>query len=31
VVRSHWYVCDQEPRPGKKARTVRLIVERDCY
>jgi len=30
VVRSHWYVCSQEPRPGKKATTVRLVVERDC-
>ena len=30
VVRSHWYVCDQLPRHGKKAHTVRLIVDRDC-
>src|SRR5712691_9628610 len=30
VVRSNWWVCDQEPRPGKKARAVRLIVDRDC-
>jgi len=30
VVRSHWYVCSQEPRPGKKATTVRLVVDRNC-
>jgi PASTA domain len=30
VVRSNWYVDDQIPRPGKKAMTVRLIVERNC-
>jgi hypothetical protein len=30
VVRSHWYVDEQIPRPGTKATTVRLIVERDC-
>lgn len=30
VVRSHWYVCEQEPPPGKKATTVRLLVERTC-
>ena len=30
VVRSHWYVCSQEPRPGKKAATVHLVVEREC-
>jgi hypothetical protein len=30
VVRSHWHVCAQEPRPGRRARTVRLIVERAC-
>ena len=31
LVRSNWQVCDQDPRPGTKARTVQLIVERDCY
>ena len=30
VVRSHWRVCDQEPRPGARARKVRLIVDRSC-
>ena len=30
VVRSDWYVDDQIPRPGRKATTVRLIVERNC-
>ena len=30
LVRSNWYVDDQIPRPGKKATTVRLIVERNC-
>jgi beta-lactam-binding protein with PASTA domain len=30
VVRSNWYVCSQEPAPGKKATTVRLVVERSC-
>ena len=30
VVRSNWYVDDQIPKPGKKATTVRLIVERNC-
>jgi len=30
LVRSHWYVCSQEPGPGKKATTVRLVVEREC-
>ena len=30
VVRSHWYVDDQIPRPGKKATTVRLVIERNC-
>jgi len=30
LVRSHWYVDDQIPRPGRKATTVRLIVERNC-
>lgn len=31
LVRSKWQVCDQDPGPGTKARTVRLVVERDCY
>jgi len=30
LVRSNWYVCSQEPRPGTTAQSVRLIVERDC-
>ena len=30
VVRSEWQVCRQEPAPGRKASTVRLIVDRDC-
>ncbi len=30
VVRSHWYVCTQEPPPGKTATRVRLVVEREC-
>ena len=30
VVRSHWTVCRQEPKPGVVARSVRLIVDRDC-
>jgi hypothetical protein len=30
VVRSHWYVEDQIPQPGKRATTVRLVVERNC-
>jgi hypothetical protein len=29
IVRSHWYVREQIPAPGKKATKVRLIVERD--
>ncbi len=29
IVRSHWYVREQIPAPGKKAATVRLFVERD--
>ena len=28
VVRSNWYVIEQVPKPGKKATTVRLVVER---
>ena len=30
IVRSNWYVCSQEPAPGRKATTVRLVVERSC-
>jgi beta-lactam-binding protein with PASTA domain len=30
IVRSKWTVCDQEPKPGDKATTVRLIVDRTC-
>jgi beta-lactam-binding protein with PASTA domain len=30
VVRSHWRVCDQEPRAGVTAADVLLIVDRDC-
>jgi beta-lactam-binding protein with PASTA domain len=30
VVRSNWRVCDQDPRAGRTARSVRLIVDRDC-
>jgi hypothetical protein len=28
IVRSNWYVREQIPKPGAKARTVRLVVER---
>jgi hypothetical protein len=28
VVHSHWYVREQIPAPGRKATTVRLVVER---
>jgi beta-lactam-binding protein with PASTA domain len=30
VVRSHWTVCRQDPRPGVVTRSVRLIVDRWC-
>jgi beta-lactam-binding protein with PASTA domain len=30
VVRSNWTVCAQEPPPGRRATTVRLIVDRSC-
>ena len=30
VVRSHWYVEEQIPKPGTRATTVRLVVERGC-
>jgi beta-lactam-binding protein with PASTA domain len=30
VIRSHWWVCDQEPLPGRLGRTVKLVVDREC-
>jgi len=30
VVRSHWRVCEQHPRPGRKAKSVELVVARSC-
>jgi beta-lactam-binding protein with PASTA domain len=30
VIRSHWRVCAQEPLPGRTARDVLLIVDREC-
>jgi beta-lactam-binding protein with PASTA domain len=30
IVRSHWQVCEQVPRPGRKATEVTLVVERAC-
>jgi PASTA domain len=30
VIRSHWWVCDQQPAPGELGTTVKLVVERDC-
>ena len=30
LVRSNWTVCAQEPRPGTRARTVKLVVDRSC-
>ena len=30
VVRSHWMVCRQSPRPGLPARSVTLYVARSC-
>lgn len=30
LVRSNWEVCDQRPSPGRKARTVDLVVARSC-
>jgi hypothetical protein len=30
LVRSNWIVCAQEPLPGKRATTVRLVVDRGC-
>jgi hypothetical protein len=28
IVRSNWYVSEQIPKPGAKATSVRLVVER---
>lgn len=30
VVRSNWSICDQDPKPGRRATKVTLIVDRDC-
>ncbi len=30
VVRSHWQVCEQDPPPGGRAKSVELVVERTC-
>jgi beta-lactam-binding protein with PASTA domain len=30
VVRSNWRVCDQDPKPGRRAGKVTLIVDRSC-
>ena len=30
IVHSRWYVCAQDPYPGTRATTVKLIVERSC-
>jgi beta-lactam-binding protein with PASTA domain len=30
VVRSNWFVCEQDPKPGAVAETVKLIVDRSC-
>jgi beta-lactam-binding protein with PASTA domain len=30
VIRSHWWVCDQQPAPGTFGVTVKLVVEREC-
>jgi hypothetical protein len=30
VIRSNWWVCDQQPSPGKLGRTVKLVVDRAC-
>ena len=30
IARSHWQVCEQLPRPGRKATEVTLVVERAC-
>ena len=30
VIRSHWFVCEQEPKRGTLTKTVRLVVSRSC-
>ncbi len=30
VIRSHWWVCEQVPKPGRLGRTVKLVVDREC-
>jgi beta-lactam-binding protein with PASTA domain len=30
VIRSHWWVCEQVPNPGRLGRTVKLVVDREC-
>jgi len=30
VIRSHWFVCEQEPHAGTLTKTVRLVVSRSC-
>ncbi len=30
LVRSNWRVCAQQPKPGRRGTTVRLVVERSC-
>jgi beta-lactam-binding protein with PASTA domain len=30
ILRSHWYVEEQIPKPGTRATTVKLVVERGC-
>ena len=30
LVRSNWTVCAQQPKPGRRGPTVRLVVERSC-
>ena len=30
IVRSHWIVCEQDPGPDTRSRTVELYVSRDC-
>jgi beta-lactam-binding protein with PASTA domain len=30
VVRSHWWVCRQDPRPGRRSALVELVVAREC-
>ncbi|HET7855861.1 MAG TPA: PASTA domain-containing protein [Gaiellaceae bacterium] len=30
VVRSHWVVCEQRPRAGKRTKSVELVIARSC-